>query len=408
MSERSTQPAGAARPAGLPFSGLKVLDISQGISGPYCAHVLWQQGAEVIKVEPPAGDWSRALGVVHEDLSSLTVAFNGGKRGVCVDATREEGRRIVRRLAADADVIVQNFRPGIAARLGLDPSQMRAERPELIYVSISGYGADGPYADAPATDSVVQADAGLMFANRGPEYAPRKFGVYIADVNAGLFGAQAVAAALYRRAMGGPGEHIEVNLFDTCAATLVCNYVEHGMAPQRESMPVLPPSVPNGTFAAADGVVNLLTLNDAQFVRLCEALGAPHWAQDPRFRDEASRGANMAEMNALIADVIGRESVEHWTRQLRKHDILNAPVRTLSQCIEHPAAKHLGTFQPLEQPGLGTLMWPGIPVRAFRRPIEAAPHIGQHTDEVLERAGFSREEREKLYGSGVTVQFGAG
>lgn len=158
----------------LPFEGLQVLDISQGAAGPYCAHMLWQQGAQVTKVEPPAGDWSRGVGVLRDGISSLTIAMNGGKQGLCVDASTPAGQQIVRCLAERADVIIENFRPGVAARLGLDPKEWCERRPELIFVSISGYGTGGPYAGAPATDSVVQADAGLMFCNRGDDATPRK------------------------------------------------------------------------------------------------------------------------------------------------------------------------------------------------------------------------------------------
>lgn len=397
-------PPGDTR-ADLPFAGLRVLDISQGISGPYCAHILWQQGADVVKVEPPSGDWSRGLGVIREDMSSITIACNGGKQAACIDASREAGREVVRRLAADADVIVQNFRPGIAARLGLDPVVMRAAHPELIYVSISGYGSDGPYAGAPATDSVVQADAGLMFCNRGADATPRKIGVYLADISAGVFAAQAVSAALYRRAMRGGGEHVELNLFDTCAATLVCNYAEHALEPGRESGPVLPPSFPNATFEASDGSINLLTLNDEQFARVCRALASPQWIDDPRFAAAESRMGNMKALGAMISDVMARMPVSHWTQRLQDNDVLHAPVRTYSQCIAHPQAAHLHTFQWLEQPGVGTLAMPGTPVRSLNRPIGPVPHIGEHTEAVLMRAGYTAHERAGLLSSGVAVQY---
>jgi len=396
-----TRPATAAR---LPFAGLRVLDVSQGISGPYCAHVLWQQGADVVKVEPPSGDWSRGMGLMRDGTSSLLVAFNGGKRGICVDATREEGRAVLRRLADGVDVIVENFRPGVASRLGLDPAELRAKRPELVYVSISGYGKEGPYAGAPATDSVVQADAGFMFSNRGADATPRKIGVYLADVNSGLYAAQAVSAALYRRALGGGGEHIEVNLFDTCAATLVCNFVEHAMDPARESRPVLPPSAPNGTFATSDGAINLVTLNDEQFGRICKALERPAWAQDPRFADAGARMTNMPALHEMVADAMKRMPSAHWMHRFKQYDVLHAPVRSYSQCIEHPQAKYMGTFEPLDQPGIGPLVIPGTPVRAFRRPIAPAPRIGEHTESVLEAAGFDAQERARLLQAGVAVQ----
>ena len=397
-------PSSAGAPVrALPFAGLRVLDVSQGISGPYCAHVLWQQGADVIKVEPPAGDWARSMGVLREGASSLSVAFNGGKRDICVDASRPEGRAVLAKLAAQADVIVENFRPGVAARLGLDPVAMRRTRPELVFVSISGYGDHGPYAGAPATDSVVQADAGLMFANRGGE-APRKIGLYLADMNSGLYAAQAVAAALYRRATDGQGEHIEVNLMETCAATLVCNFVEYSMAPDNERKPVVPPSAPNGTYEAADGAVNLVTLNNEQFGRICLALGEPAWAQDPRFADAASRLDHRHLINGMVADVIRRMPVAHWVVRFKAHDLLHAPVRSYSQCIDHPQARHLGTFQTLEQPGVGAVAFAGIPVHAMRRPVAASPRIGEHTEAVLRDAGFAEKELGALLRDRVVEQ----
>jgi len=404
MSTQTSSTAQRASARGLPFAGLRVLDVSQGISGPYCAHLLWQQGAEVVKVEPPAGDWARPIGVVRGDLSSVTIAFNGGKRAICIDAAREAGRRVLQRLAGAADVIVQNFRPGIAARLGLDPVALRAAHPELVYVSISGYGPDGPYASAPATDSVVQADAGLMFANRGADGAPRKIGLYLADMNAGLYAAQAAGAALYRCATVGGGDHIEVNLFDTCLATLVGNVVEHSMAPERAARPVLPVSSPNGTYAASDGSINVVALDDTQFERVCRALDRPQWLADPRFATAPARMANRPVLEGLVAEVFASGTVADWTERLRRFDVLHAPVRDIEQCIAHPQAVHLGTFESIEQPGIGAIAWTGHPAHAMRRPIEPVPHVGEHTLAVLANAGFTESECTDLLASGVVVQ----
>lgn len=405
-AQPSANPNAAApgSPRPLPFAGLRVLDVSQGISGPYCAHVLWQQGAEVIKVEPPAGDWGRGMGVLREGgTSSLSIAFNGGKKDLCVDATRPEGRAVLARLADQADVIIENFRPGVAKRLGLDADALRAARPDLVFVSISGYGDEGPYAGAPATDSVVQADAGFMFSNRGAG-EPRKIGIYLADMNTGLYAAQAVAAALYRRAMGGGGEHIKLNLMETCAATMVCNFVEHSLDPAAESRPVVPASAPNGTYEAADGSVNLVSLNNDQFARICQALERPQWLEDARFTDAVSRLANRVELNRMVAEIIRARPVAHWLERLKAHDLLHAPVRSYSQCVSHPQAQHLGTFQTVSQPGIGEVTLAGIPVHAMRRPIGASPAIGEHTEEVLRAAGFSEAERVALAGCGAVRQ----
>ena len=387
----------------LPYEGLKVLDVSQGAAGPYCAEVLWQQGADIVKVEPPAGDWSRGVGVLRDDISSLTISMNGGKRGLCVDAATAAGRAILIELAKQADVVVHNFRPGVAVRLGLDPTALRQENPGLIYVSISGYGLDGPYSVAPATDSVVQADAGLMFSNRG-EGAPRKMGIFLADLNAGLYAAQAVGAALFQRTRSGTGEHIEINLFDTSAAVLVGNYAEHALDPEREARASVALTAPNGTFQAKDGSINVVTMNDQQFARLAAALGHAEWLERPEFSGMKARVANVGLLNSLIGDVLSGQTVDHWSAKLVEADILHAPVRNYSQCMAHPQARHLGTFESFQQPGLGTISLPGIPDRKLRRRQEAAPYLGEHSVAILEEAGFSRQQIDQWLQSGAVIQ----
>ncbi|TAJ82094.1 CaiB/BaiF CoA-transferase family protein [Reyranella sp.] len=391
----------------LPYEGLKVLDVSQGAAGPYCAEVLWQQGADIVKVEPPAGDWSRGVGALRDGISSLTIAMNGGKRGLCVDATTAAGRGILIDLAKQADVVVQNFRPGVATRLGLDPLALRQANPGLIYVSISGYGLAGPYSAAPATDSVMQADAGLMFSNRG-EGSPRKMGIFLADLNAGLYAAQAVGAALFQRTRSGTGEHIEINLFDTSAAVLVGNYAEHALEPEREARASVALTAPNGTFQAKDGSINVVTMNDQQFARLAEALGHAEWVDRPEFAGMTARVANVGLLNALIGDVLSGLSVDQWSSRLSDADILHAPVRNYSQCMAHPQAQHLGTFERFQQPGLGAISLPGIPARKLRRRQEAAPYLGEHSVAILEEAGFSRQQINQWLRSGAVLQGSAG
>ena len=202
----------------LPYTGLRVLDISQGIAGPYCAHILWQQGADVIKVEPPAGDWIRHVGVTKGGHSAYGIQHSAGKKALALDARTEEGKNILFDMAMQADVIVQNFRPGVAQRLGVGYETLSSLKPDLVYVSISGYGPDGPYADAPATDSVMQSDSGLMFSNQDEHGTPRRIGLLAADVMTGLYAAQGAATALYQRLARKQGTHVEVSLFEACAS----------------------------------------------------------------------------------------------------------------------------------------------------------------------------------------------
>lgn len=389
----------------LPFAGLRVLDISQGIAGPYCAHILWQQGAEIIKVEPPAGDWGRKVGVVRGDLSALSIAYNAGKRSICVDATTAAGREVLLGLAADADIVVQNFRPQVADRLGVGYDVLAARRPELVYVSISGYGPDGPYADFPASDSVMQADSGLMYANRGSaDGVPRRIGMLLADAATGLYAAQACAAALCRRFRTGKGCHVELNLFDACCALQANNILEHAIGGAAASGPV---SAPNGVFASRDGSLTVLALNNAQFAKLSHALGRADWLGDARFADNADRMAHAAELHAQVAAVIATRTTAQWQDILREHDVLHAPVRNYDDILDHPQALHRQTFQTIEQTGIGALPFAGIPVQGMRREAGPAPVNGEHTLQILEDAGFDQAAIAGWLRDGVVRQAAA-
>src|SRR5690625_1558039 len=183
----------------LPFEGLKVVDLSQGIAGPYCTQILWQQGAEVIKVEPFSGDWGRHVGAVKNGHSAVSISYNAGKKSVAIDAKKDAGRELIKKLITTADIVVQNFRPGVVKRLGLDYESVRNLNPEMIYMSISGYGEDGPYAQSPASDSVMQADSGLMFTNRTRKGEPKRIGMLLADIATALYATQLITVALYQR-----------------------------------------------------------------------------------------------------------------------------------------------------------------------------------------------------------------
>lgn len=387
----------------LPFSGLKVLDISQGVAGPYCAQILWQQGAEVIKVEPPEGDWGRHVGVVREGQSALSVCYNAGKQGVCVDARTAQGRLALRALAEQADVIVQNFRPGVVERMGVDYASLKAARPALVYVSISGYGATGPACSSPASDSVMQADSGLMFSNQNESGEPARVGILLADISTGLYAAQATSAALYRRAMTGQGMHVALSLFEACAALQANDITAHALAGAR---PVGAVSAPNGVFATADARLSVLALNNDQFARLCRALDRPDWLADSRYAENASRMAHRDVLHADLARQLATESSAHWIERLTREQVLHAPVRDYKQVLAHPQAQHLGVFGTLDQPGLGpvpTVVAPGL---GGRRPPLAAPAIGAHTDQIFERAGISVEQIRHWHDAGVIRQEG--
>lgn len=385
----------------LPFAGLRILDISQGIAGPYCTQILWQQGAHVIKVEPPEGDWGRNVGVVRDGHSALSISYNAGKQGLCLDARTDAGKQLLRRLALQADVLVQNFRPGVAERLGVGYAELAELKPELVYVSISGYGANGPYAQAPASDSVMQADTGLMFANQDIDRTPRRIGLLLADISTALYAAQQVAAALYQRLSRGSGTHLELSLFEACAAVQINDIAAFSLANGRPSGAV---SAPNGVFATADGQLSVLTLNDEQFARLCRALERPDWLKDPRFESNEARMAAREFLHGEIALQMAQAPSEVWMARLQQHDVLHAPVRDYASVAAHPQTAHLDMLQAIEQPGIGTLRLPGLPGAAGRRPMQAAPCIGQHSTEILNAAGLNDMEIARLLQSGVVRQ----
>jgi crotonobetainyl-CoA:carnitine CoA-transferase CaiB-like acyl-CoA transferase len=247
----------------------------------------------------------------------------------------------------------------------------------------------------------MQADTGLMFANQDADQEPRRIGLLLADISTALYAAQQLAAALYLRLKSGRGTHLEVSLFEACAALQINNMAAFAMA---ESQPAGAVSAPNGVFATADGQLSVLALNDAQFAKLCRALDRPDWLSDARFQSNESRMAARDFLHNEIAIQMAQAPSEVWIGRLREHDVLHAPVRDYASVAAHPQTAHLGMLQAVEQPGLGTLRLPGLPGAAGRRPMQAAPCIGQHSTEILNAAGLNDMEIARLLQSGVVRQ----
>jgi crotonobetainyl-CoA:carnitine CoA-transferase CaiB-like acyl-CoA transferase len=367
-----------------PYSGLRVLDLSQGIAGPYCAQILWQQGADVLKVEPPDGDWGRHVGVVRDGQSALSIAYNVGKRGVCVDARQPRGKALLAQLAQRADVLIQNFRPGVAERMGVGYASLAERCPGLVYVSISGYGPDGPSSNAPASDSVMQADSGLMFANQTPDGEPRRIGLLMADIATALYAAQATSAALYQQARGGRGQHVQLSLFQACAALQVNDILAFGMAGARATGAV---SAPNGVFG-----------------RLCRALERTDWLTDPALSSNEGRMAQRERLHRELAAQLATQPAAHWVERFAREDVLHARVRDYDSLAAHPQAAHIGLLDSLAQPGGEPLPFARVPGAAARRPLQAAPAIGQHTVAVLTEWGVPPSDIQSMLDMGVLRQ----
>ena len=387
------------------LAGLRVLDLSQGIAGPYCASVLQQQGADVIKLEPPGGDWARKMGFAPvTGLTAPVIACNSGKRSICLDLRKPEGMATARRLASRADVVVQSFRPGVADRLGLGAEALRAADPRLIYVSISGFGSDGPLADVPATDTVMQAMTGMMVANGDEAGHPRRIGLHVADIATALYAAQMTTAALLRREREGVGEHVEVSLLQACASFQSTAIVDNALrAGGDASVSSGASSVPGGVFPTVDGFISLAIGNDAMFASLCEVLGLHAWRSDARFATMASRLPHASELNAATAGCLKRQTSAWWAERLRQHGVLHAEVLGYAQLAEHPQSRQQEIFGQLEQPGIGVLPFARHPSADPDAVVAPVPGVGADNGIVLAEAGFSDEEQAELRAAGALV-----
>lgn len=387
-----------ARPTSLPYSGLKVLDLSQGIAGPYCAEILLQNGAIVTKVEPPSGDWSRGIGLEVDGQTAISVANNLGKRSICVDAAKPAGRDVIRRLACEADVLVESFRPGVMDRLGLSYHSLAESNPELVYVSVTGFGPDGPDADRPASDSTLQALSGLMVANQDERGVPRKVGVLVVDVITGVFAAQATAAALYRRATEGRGDHVNVSLLESAAALQGTSIVERVLSRDGGARPV---SVPAGTFRTRDGFVNVTSLHDKMFAGLCRATGRLEWLDDARLKNVQLRFEHASEINGVLERTFQTQNTDHWLRVLRENGVVCGSVNDYETFLQDEQVEHAGIFRQVRQFIDRAVPVPRVPGSPSEAVLRAAPRAGEDTDAVLVDVGYSQSEIGALREAGV-------
>ena len=307
-----------------PYQGLRVLDVSQGFAGPYCGGILARSGADVVKVEPPNGDWARTIGGARDGHTAFRMVPNVGKRAICVDTTKAEGRAVLARLAADADIVIQNFRPGVVERMGISDTQLRPANPGLIYLSVLGFGP-GPYGDRPATDTIVQGVTGMMVMNKDARGTPRRIGMLAVDTAAGIYGAQQVGAALYARLAGHGGRHIKLSLLEVAASFQATPIIDAAMHRDRPSPPL---SVPIGTFGTRDGHINLSCVSTAMFHGICRALGFDHWIDDARFASGPGRLDHAGEITNAVSQRLVTEPSDAAMHRDRPSPPLSVPIGT--------------------------------------------------------------------------------
>jgi crotonobetainyl-CoA:carnitine CoA-transferase CaiB-like acyl-CoA transferase len=384
-----------------PLHGIRVIDLTTVISGPVCTMLLADQGADVIKIEPPDGEIARRTAGDGE-FTAMFVSANRGKRSVALDLKQPAALEAVRRLIAGADVLVQNFRPGTMERLGLSEPAMRVLNPGLIYVSISGVGETGPYVKKRVYDPVIQSLSGMADVQADQSTGrPNMIRTIVADKTTAVHAAQAVCAALVARARTGEGQHVRLSMLDTMVAFLWPEAMTRYTVVGKENVPQPAPR-PDLIFKTLDGYITVGALSDSEWQGLCGVIGHPEWIEDPRFRTPGARSLNAAERVTLVGEILAGGHSRDWLDRLDAADVPCAPVLRRGEVLHDVQVVNNAIIETMEQPVMGMVRQPRPAARFDRTPAGIAgpaPRIGEHTLTVLTEAGFSPSEIEAMQAS---------
>ena len=379
-----------------PFAGLKVIDLAQGVAGPYCGMLMAQHGANVIKVEPTGeGDWSRTISKRYGAHTAFSIPTNLGKRSVALDLKTQRGKDVLWRLIEGADVLLEGFRPGVLDRLGFSYDAVAAREPRILYLSVSGFGQTGPLAGRPAMDPVLQAFTGLMVDNKGEDGLPHRVPFPMIDMSTGLYAFQALSAALFARLKEPRGRRIAVSLLEAATAMQVIRTITLALEGERVRR-----AMPSGVFRTADGWLQFLVIREAQWIAFCAAIDQPELARDPRFADADGRVANETELLAHIRPLIAAQPTAHWLERLTAADIMHERLNNFAAFREQPQVKAIDLIAWLNVPGVPAPV--PVPNIAGIAPfvdgtrLAKLPLVGEHTRDILGEHGFSRDEITSL------------
>ncbi len=393
-----------------PLAGIKILDLTHFLSGPFCAMILGDLGAEVIKIEDPAHpDDARSVPPYQVNgQSTYYLSLNRNKKSLTLDLKSSKGLEVFDELVkSHADVVLDNFRPGVTRKLKVDYPRLRQLNPRIICCSISGYGQTGPYAERPGYDYLMQALSGTMSLTGEPDQPPAKTGVSVVDHIGGIFAAVGILAALAGRAATGVGRQVDISLLDSQISTLsylAANFLNHGAVPERQARSAHPYVVPCQNFQTSDGWLSITPMAQKFWEKLCDALGQPDLRLDPRFATREARFRHKAELLAVLDPIFRSRPVDEWVERLLAHGVPAAPVNDLPKALANPQVAAREMIKEMQHPAYGLVRVLGNPVKVEGSPdrVEPAPLLGQHTAELLKSIlGYSDETVQELHAQGV-------